>query len=170
MKLDATGGNVQIRVDKKKYGVNHEVAQKVSMSGAKARRFLQRASSKLPKFPTSSTSTRKWELWKDLCSSTTSEGSDPNVALLQAKVWVDSNSVVRLMSLQITGEDQRQQLSEAIRNFTTSFVNAWGEVNVVHYIVSNQTTFASLVIFIVLLSLFETSCSWCLAYEQVWLT
>ena len=31
------GGNVQIRVDKKISGVNHEVAQKVSISGVKAR-------------------------------------------------------------------------------------------------------------------------------------
>lgn len=142
------GGNVQIRVDKKISGVNHEVAQKVSMSGAKARRFLQRPPSKIPKFPTSNTSTKKWELWKDLCSCTTSECSNADIALLREKVWVDLNSVIRLMSLQITTQDQRQQFSEAVRNFTTSFVNAWGEVNVVHYIVSNLATLASLVIMI----------------------
>lgn len=47
------------QVDKKISGVNDEVAQKVSMSGAKARRFLQRPPSKIPKFSTSSTSTKK---------------------------------------------------------------------------------------------------------------
>ena len=51
---------------KKKNVVSHEVAQKVSMSGAKARIFFQRPPSKIPKFPTSSTFTKKWELWKDL--------------------------------------------------------------------------------------------------------
>lgn len=118
------------------------------MSGAKARRFLQRPPSKIPKFPTSNTSTKKWELWKDLCSCTTSECSNADIALLREKVWVDFNSIIRLMSLQITTQDQRQQFSEAVRNFTTSFVNAWGEVNVVHYIVSNLATLASLVIMI----------------------
>ena len=113
------------------------MSQKVSMSGAKARRFLQRPPSKVPKFPTSSTSTKIWELWKDLCNVTTSKGSDPNVALLREKVWVDFNTVVWLMSLQNTTLDQCQQFTEAIRNFTTSFVNAWGEVNATHYIVSN---------------------------------
>ena len=131
------GGNVQIRVDKKISGVNHEVAQKVSISGAKARGFLKRPPSKAPKFLASNTSTKRWELWKDLCSFTTSGGSDPNLALLREKVWVDFNAVVRLMSLQITTPNERQQFTEAIRNFTTSFVNAWGEVNITHYIVSN---------------------------------
>ena len=76
------GGNVQIRVDKKISGVNHEVAQKVSMSGAKARRFLQRPLSKIPRFLTPSTSTKKWELWKDLCGCTTTESSNADLALL----------------------------------------------------------------------------------------
>ena len=131
------GGNVQIRVDKKISGVNHEVAQKVSISGAKARRFLKIPPSKAPKFLAPNTSTKRWELWKDLCRFTTSGGSDPNLALLREKVWVDFNAVVRLMSLQITTPNERQQFTEAIRKFTTSFVNAWGEVNVTHYIVSN---------------------------------
>ena len=113
------------------------MAQKVAMSGAKARRFLQMPPSKVPKFSTSRTSTKRWELWKDLCSFTTSGGSDPSLALLREKVWVDFNAVVRLMSLQNTTPNQRQQFTEALRSFTTSFVNAWGEVNATHYIVSS---------------------------------
>ena len=129
------------------------------MGGAKARRFLQRPPSKVPKFSMSTTSTKRWELWKDLCSFTTFGGSDPNVALLQEKVWEDFNTVVWLMSLQNTTPDQRQQFTEALRNFTTSFVNAWGEVNATHYIVSSQATVSLIVVLYVSSSLFGTSCS-----------
>ena len=136
------------------------MAQKVSIiSGAKARRFLQRPPSKAPKFPTSTTSTKIWELWKDLCSFTTSGGSDPNVALLREKVWVDFNIVFWLMNLQNNTPNQRHQFSEAMRSFTTSFVNAWGEVNATHSIVSSQATVSLILVLYVSSSLFGTSCS-----------
>ena len=54
------GGNVWIVIDKKAFSMSYEIAQKVSMSGAKVEHVLERHEK-------AKDSTKPWELWKKIC-------------------------------------------------------------------------------------------------------
>ncbi len=99
--LGCHGGNVTI-VANKKNGDNHEVAQQVSMSGVKARRFLAKPVRSRQSFEAAlengnDCNSKSWELWKDLCRFTTDNEVDP-IINRRKEVWACFNKVLHLMS------------------------------------------------------------------------
>jgi hypothetical protein len=129
------GGNVSI-VTKKNGPDSHEIAQQVSMSGAKARHFLQKPLAKKTTHALSATTREEhWELWKELCRCTTD--SDPNPVLVNRRkqVWACYDKMVKLMMLTSTTEDQRRRFQNHLTEFTTAVTIAWGETNITHYMV-----------------------------------
>ena len=129
------GGNVQIVV--KDTSDSHEVAQKVSMSGGKARRFFEKPAKK----PTRRRSNhveeqaKPWELWKELCKFTTDNEVDPIVVNHRRQVWASFNKVLRLMNRSHTTVQERSLFQENLLEFTKSVVTSWGETNITHYMV-----------------------------------
>lgn len=123
------GGNVSImgEVDNM-----HEVPQKVSMNGVKARRFLKKPAMRKGRGEEGAT----WELWKALCKCTTDEDSNPVLVNLRRQVWHYFEQVVQIMWKPQTTSEQQNLFKDHISNFTKAFVQAWGESNITHYMVS----------------------------------
>lgn len=135
------GGNVSI-VAAKNMGDTHEVAQQVSMSGAKARRFLKKLNAKSTRVEQPNTAdanesrVQTWELWKELCKSTTDNDPSPRVVNLRKQVWSTFDKLFSLMTLTTTTEEQRNLFQVVLVEFTTSVTRAWGESNITHYMVN----------------------------------
>ena len=126
--IDCHGGNVRIVTDKKASGLSYEIAQKVSMSGGKAKHFLERPEK-------TKNSAKPWELWKDLCNYTTFDCTEPGLVITREKVWSSFNKMVKLMNKAKTTSEERNCFKEVLREFTKAMVHAWGETNITHYMV-----------------------------------
>ena len=101
----------------------YEVAQKVSMNGAKARQFFNKMSKSPAQVHRASEgidpgSLKRWELWKDLCACTTDK--DPNVELVNQRklVWSSFQKVLQFMNLSSTTIEQREQFKRVLLEFT----------------------------------------------------
>ena len=105
--IDCHGGNVRIVTDKKASGLSYEIAQKVSMSGGKAKHFLERPEK-------TKNSAKPWELWKDLCNCTTFDCTEPTLVVTREKVWSSFNKMVKLMNKSKTTFEERCNDSEQI--------------------------------------------------------
>ena len=118
----------------------YEVVQKVSMQGAKARRFFKNMR-KAPERPRSAsqsvdpTTEKRWELWKDLCACTTDKDSNVENANQRKLVWSSFQKVVQLMNLPSTTVNQREQFKNVVYEFTKAVKDAWSESKIVHYMV-----------------------------------
>lgn len=130
------GGNVSIITQKNIGGDSHEIARQVSMSGGKARRFLQKPStSRTNRVDQDPAGQALWELWKDLCRFTTNKDPNPDLVNQRMFVWVCFDKMVKLMALTSTVEEQRRSFQDHLTEFTTAVTNAWGETNITHYMV-----------------------------------
>ena len=86
--LGCHGGNVKIEVNKQAFGMSHEAAQQVSMTGAKTMQFLGK--------PTCiDNSNKTWGLWRQLCAITI-DVDCPLLALvnMRKQIWISFNKMV----------------------------------------------------------------------------
>ena len=130
------GGNVSIVTQKNNGADSHDIAQQVSMSGGKAKRFLQKPPPKSGNCVEHSTPPQQlWELWKDLCKCTTDNDPNPNFVNQRRHVWASFDKLVKLMTLSTTVEEHRRCFQNQLIQFTTAVTNTWGETNITHYMV-----------------------------------
>ena len=87
---------MRLKEDKKMSGKTQNLPAKVSMGGAKARRFLSNHNLGKEKH-TLSHSPSSWECWKALCECTTNNASHPSTMTLRAKVWPKLDAFVKLL-------------------------------------------------------------------------
>ena len=87
--LRVQGGNVHIVKDNELSGKSHYVPCKISIGGAKARHFLSA--------PIDQRTSGKWELWKDLCATTTSQTNNGSKAQEYKDVWINLDEMVMIM-------------------------------------------------------------------------
>ena len=123
------GGNVSIMGEVENM---HEVPQKVSMNGVKARRFLKKPEMRKEKGEDGAS----WELWKALCQCTTDKDSNPVLVNTRKQVWHHFEQVVQFMWKPQTTSEQQNLFKTQVSNFTKAFVQAWGESNITHYMVN----------------------------------
>lgn len=130
--LGCHGGNVKIEVNKQASGMSHEVAQQVSMTGAKARRFLEKPAS-------IDNSKKTWGLWRQLCAITTDVDCPlPTLVNIRKQLWINFNKMVRLMNQSSTTAQERAAFQQHIVDFTQNLIESWGESKVTHYMVGSS--------------------------------
>ena len=102
------------------------------MNGVKARRFLKKPEMQKERGEEGA----PWELWKALCKCTTDQDSNPVLVNLRRQVWHHFELVVQIMWKPQTTSEQQNLFKDHNSNFTKAFVQAWGENNITHYMVS----------------------------------
>ena len=132
--LGCHGGNVKIEVNKQASGMSHEVAQQVSMTGAKARRFLEKPAS-------IDNSKKTWGLWKELCAITTDVDCPlPSLVNQRKQLWIHFNKMVQIMNQSSTTTQERAAFQQHVAQFTQSLIASWGESKATHYMVGEKIT------------------------------
>ena len=111
------GGHVRLKEDKKMSGKTQNLPAKVSMGGAKARRFLSNHNLGKEKH-TLSHSPSSWECWKALCECTTNNASHPSTMTLRAKVWPKLDAFVKLLRQSQSDEMYYEKFKMAVIEFT----------------------------------------------------
>ena len=128
------GGNVKIEANKQASGMSHEVAQKVSMTGAKARRFSEKSAS-------IENSKKTWGLWRQLCAITTDVDCPlPSLVNKRKQLWISFNKMVRIMNQSSTTTQERDAFQQHIVDFIQILIESWGESRVTHYMVRSPMT------------------------------
>ena len=105
--IDCHSGNVRIVTGKNTSSLSYEIAQKVSLSGAKAKHFLERLKK-------TKNYAKPWELWKDLCNYTTFDCTEPSLVVNREKVWSSFNKMVKLMNKSKTTSEERNHFKEVL--------------------------------------------------------
>ena len=96
--------------------MSHEVAQQVSMTGAKARQFLEKPAS-------IDNSKKTWGLWKELCAITTDVDCPlPCLVNQRKQIWIHFNKMVQIMNQSSTTTQERAAFQQHVAQFTQSLI------------------------------------------------
>lgn len=123
-------GAVTLTKDKKSSGTTQDNPNKICMGGSKARHLLANHSR--------SESHTQFQIWKQVCDVTTFRGNDAHMGLKRAQIWETLDDLVKLMEKPKLTDDEIETLQDAIQNFTSQMVDAWGETHITHYMVKSS--------------------------------
>ena len=85
--------------------------------------------------PISERTSGKWELWKDLCATTTSQTNNGSKTQEYKDVWINLDEMVMIMQRGDLDCNDHNEFQRACMALSRSFVRAWGKANFTHYMV-----------------------------------
>jgi hypothetical protein len=128
--IGAHGGNVEIRKDPKLSGSTWNVPQKPSFSGVVASRLFR-----------PSVWSGNDKAWKDICQAESNNSRGGADRRARAAMWQAFEEVLPYFSDLVLTAEQRLQFKGKIEMWGTTFLKAFGEEHVSHYMVNSIPVF-----------------------------
>ncbi len=131
------GGHVKIEADEKRSKNGRDVPKKLSIGGVKARLFLSMPASARQQKSQSAQERQvlRYNRWKNLHNAVVDHADDGAARTRKANVWRSLDTIFKFCELNTWRDTDYTNFQEALETFHKSFVSAWTNQHITHYMV-----------------------------------